>query len=78
MHAVGVGHIARALTASISVPPSRLLRGVTLPPFVPNEAVGVGHKSHFAIAPKVGRRAAFGLFDVLNIAPVSTVHGVGK
>ena len=39
---VGVGQVFRALTASISVPPSRLLRGVTRPPFVPRLAVGVG------------------------------------
>lgn len=44
---VGVGHIARALTASISVPPSLLLRGVTRPPFVPRLLVGVGHACTF-------------------------------
>jgi hypothetical protein len=39
---VGVGQVVRVLTASINVPPSRLLRGVTRPPFVPSVAVGVG------------------------------------
>jgi len=39
--AVGVAKV-RDETASISVPPSRLLRGVTLPPLVPRLAVGVG------------------------------------
>jgi hypothetical protein len=38
-----VGQIVRALSASISVPPSRALVGVTLPPFVPSVLVGVGH-----------------------------------
>lgn len=42
MQAVGVGHFDRAETASISVPPSRLLRGVARPPFVPKLLVGVG------------------------------------
>ncbi len=38
---VGVAKL-RALTASISVPPSRLFRGVTRPPLSPSEDVGVG------------------------------------
>lgn len=42
-NARAVGHIARALTASINVPPSLDFRGVTRPPFVPSELVGVGH-----------------------------------
>jgi hypothetical protein len=40
--AAGVGHFDRAETASISVPPSLLLRGVTRPPFVPRLLVSVG------------------------------------
>lgn len=40
--ASGVGHV-RALTASISVPPSRPFLGVIRPPLVPRDAVGVGH-----------------------------------
>ena len=72
----GVGK-ARALTASISVPPSRLLRGVTRPPFVAKELVGVGHMLNFAIAPSVGLNAAPSLADLLNRLPASTVHGVG-
>ena len=40
--AVGVAKV-RALSASISVPPSRALSGVTKPPFVPRLLVGVGH-----------------------------------
>ena len=39
---VGVAN-ARLDTASISVPPSLDFRGVTRPPFVPSELVGVGH-----------------------------------
>lgn len=39
----GVGQVVRALTASISVPPSDPLRGVMRPPLVPSVAVGVGH-----------------------------------
>lgn len=41
--ALGVRHIVRAFSASINVPPSRALAGVTLPPFVPSVLVGVGH-----------------------------------
>jgi hypothetical protein len=41
--AVGVGHIVRALSASINVPPSLALLGVTSPPLVPSVLVGVGH-----------------------------------
>jgi hypothetical protein len=41
---IGVGHFARADTASISVPPSRALLGDTSPPWSPSVAVGVGHK----------------------------------
>ena len=51
---VGVGHISRALTASINVPPSRPLRGVTRPPFVPRLAVGVGHAFTAAGSPFLG------------------------
>lgn len=40
--ASGVGHV-RALTASISVPPSRLFLGVIRPPLLAKDAVGVGH-----------------------------------
>jgi hypothetical protein len=43
-HALGVGHV-RADTASISVPPSRPLRGVIRPPFAPRLAVGVGQSA---------------------------------
>ena len=73
----GVGN-ARALTASINVPPSRLLRGVTRPPFVPSVLVGVGHILNFAIAPSVGLNAAPSLADLLNRLPTSTAHGVGQ
>lgn len=40
--ASGVGHV-RALTASISDPPSRPFLGVIRPPLSASEAVGVGH-----------------------------------
>lgn len=40
--AVGVGHDVRADTASTRFPPSRLLRGVTRPPWLPSDASGVG------------------------------------
>src|SRR6185312_8994833 len=41
--AEGVAQVVRALTASMSVPPSRLFRGVTRPPLVARDLVGVGH-----------------------------------
>ncbi len=41
--AVGVGQIVRADTASIRFPPSRDLRGVIRPPWLPSVATGVGH-----------------------------------
>lgn len=42
---VGVAHLSRALTASMSVPPSRPFLGVTRPPFSARDAVGVGQDS---------------------------------
>lgn len=39
--ALGVGH-RRCDTASVKVPPSRPLRGVTRPPWLPSVALGVG------------------------------------
>jgi hypothetical protein len=72
--AVGVAKV-RALTASISVPPSRLLRGVTRPPLVPRLAVGVGQFACTAIArlltPKpalIPRSSSFCEFSAVNPA----------
>ena len=52
---VGVAQSVRALSASISVPPSRALLGVTRSPFVPSVLVGVGHSALRAIVSKLGR-----------------------
>jgi hypothetical protein len=73
-HTVGVGHVDLALKASISVPPSLALVGVTLPPFVPNVLVGVGHLANaFAIS-----RLNWPLICPCVLGPVPPTSGVGK
>jgi len=85
--ALGVLHIVRLLTASISVPPSRLLRGVTRPPLVPRLLVGVGHMAAVAANPRLllfpsGRMWRTVLVLVTYRFPpvigfASVAHGVG-
>jgi hypothetical protein len=52
--AIGVGQ-RLSETASISVPPFLAFLGVTLPPLVPRDAVGVGQRPDRAIVSRLGR-----------------------
>ena len=63
-------------TASTRLPPSRLFRGVTRPPWLPSVALGVGHIPVRAIVSSDGRTAAPG--DGLWLYPYDATAGVGN